>query len=79
MTTEKREDTPVVTREAPLVRIPRRDVGQEPELVGTVHYTYCRLDLTEPRFRGRRTVASYPEDWPYPNDKDAERRWDEPE
>lgn len=83
MTIEKLENTPVATREASLVRIFRRDVEQEPELVGTVHYTYCRLDLrpgpAELRFKGRRTVESYPADWPYPDDQDAEKLWDEPE
>jgi len=82
MTIEKLENTPVAAREAPLVRIPRRDVAEEPELVGTVHYTYCRIDLpdqTPPRFKGRRTVESYPADWPYPDDKDAEKLWDDPE
>ena len=79
MTTKKLENTPIVAREASLVRIPRRDVEQRPELAGTVHYMYCRLDLAEPRFKGRRTAESYAEDWPYPDDKDAEKLWNEPE
>ena len=83
MTIQKLEDTPVAAPEAPLVRIPRRDVEREPEFAGTVHYIYCRINLgpdtPEARFKGRRTVESYPADWPYPDDKDAERLWDEPE
>jgi hypothetical protein len=79
MTIEKLEDTPAVTREASLVRIATRGAELAPELAGTVHYTYCRIDLAEPRFKGRRTVESYPADWPYPDDKDAEKLWDEHE
>ena len=70
----------VEATELPLVRLARERQANESEPLGSLYYHYYLLNLDPPPFKGRATVESYdPANWPYPDDEDAERLWDEPE
>jgi hypothetical protein len=78
MTIELKERR-VEPKEEPLQRIERKRQEDEAEALGTVNYAHYVVHLAPPPFKGRKTVESYPADWPYPDDEDAERLWDETE
>ena len=77
--TVKLKETPADVVEAPLVRLGGGSSGEEAQPVGAGSYHYYRVDCVPLPFKGRRTVDAYPADWPYPDDEDAERLWDETE
>ena len=77
--TVKLKETPADVVEAPLVRLGGGSSEGEAQPVAASSYQYYRVDYPSLLFKGRRTVDAYPADWPYPDDEDAERLWDETE
>ncbi len=77
--TVKLKERRAEAKELPLQRLEGKREESEAEGVGTANYVHYVVDLRPPPFKGRKTVESYPADWPYPDDEDAERLWDERE